>query len=259
MTATADPLDAGRMTLLEHLAELRTRIIRSALAIAVGAIVCWFLYDWLLEVLTDPYCDITNEDCRLNVFEPLEPLSIRMSIAAYGGVALAVPVWLWQAWQFISPGLYPHERRHGLTFVGLGVALFASGAALAYWSLPRALEFLIDIGGEDLITMFRVREYVMFVVKMMIAFGLGFQFPLLLAFLQIIGIVTPEQLGHYRRYAGIGIVILVAVITPSGDPITLVALSVPMYLFYEGAMVFGRLRRRRQRRRERALDPTSTG
>ena len=247
MTSTADPLDQSRMTLIEHLTELRTRLIRSVIAIAVGAVVCWFLYDTILEWLVDPYCDVQAQNCGLNVFEPLEGFSIRMSVAAYGGIGLAVPVWLWQAWKFISPGLYPHERRHGVTFVLLGVILFALGAGLAYWSLPRALDFLIEIGGEDLTTTFRAQAYVMFTVKMMLAFGLGFQFPLLLVFLQIIGIVHWKSLTNYRRMAIVGIVILVAVITPSGDPFTLMVLSVPMYLFYEAAIVFGWLRDRRAR------------
>ena len=121
---------------------------------------------------------------------------------------------MWQAWRFISPGLYPHEKRHGVIFVVLGIVLFAMGVALAYWTLPRALDFLTEIGGDDLRTEFRARAYIEFIIKMMLAFGLGFEFPLLLVFLQILGIVTPEALGRQRRMALVGIVILVAVITP---------------------------------------------
>lgn len=253
------------MTLMEHLTELRNRIIKSVLAIALGTIIGFFLYPTITGWLTDPYCDVVKADavaaaaesgealvndpdaCKLLVISPVEPLTVRMTVSAYVGIALAVPVWLWQAWRFISPGLYANERRYGAAFVSLGVALFSIGAGLAYWSIPRALDFLINIGGDDLITQFRAKEYILFAVKMMVAFGFGFQFPLLLAFLQIIGVLTPQTLSKYRRFAVVGIVVLVAVITPSGDPITLMVLSVPMYLFYEAAIIFGRLRLRSKR------------
>jgi sec-independent protein translocase protein TatC len=248
----------GRMSLVEHLTELRTRLIRSALAIGAGAIVGWFLYPGIIEFILEPYCDSISTtgrtDCTLRVDEPLEGLSTRMMVAGYTGIALAIPVWLWQGWRFISPGLYPHERRHGVTFVALGVGLFASGASLAFWTLPRALEFLIDIGGPDLFTEFRARAYIEFVIKMMLAFGLGFEFPLVLVFLQILGLVSHQALAKQRRLAIVGIVVLVAVITPSGDPISLLALAGPMYLFYEAAIIFGKAR---NRRRAKSSQPAS--
>ena len=114
MTADAkEPeLDSGRMSLMDHLTELRTRLVRSLLAIAVGAVIGWFLYSPLLSFILQPYCDTVGGECRLRVDEPLEGLSTRMMVAGYVGIGLAVPVWLWQAWRFVSPGLYPHERRH---------------------------------------------------------------------------------------------------------------------------------------------------
>ena len=152
---------------------------------------------------------------------------------------------LWQAWKFISPGLHKHEKRYGVSFVAFGVILFISGCGLAFWTLPRALDFLIEIGGEDLLTEFRARAYVSFIIKMMLAFGIGFEFPLILILLQKLEIVTYKTLRKQWRYAVVGIVILVAIITPSGDPISLLALAVPMYLFYEGAVLYGCVRKRR--------------
>lgn len=240
--------DDGQMTVIEHLTELRSRLIKSALAIAAGAVVGWWIYPDVLQFILEPYCEtIDDPSCTLRVDEPLESLSTRMMVAGYVGIGLAVPVWLWQAWRFVSPGLYPHERRHGITFVALGVVLFALGVSLAFWTMPRALEFLIDIGGPDLFTEFRAKAYIDFTIKMMLAFGLGFEFPLILVFLQILGIVSPQALARQRRLALVGIVILVAVITPSGDPISLIALAGPMYLFYEAAIAFGKLRQRRRR------------
>jgi len=126
------------------------------------------------------------------------------------------------------------------------VALFIMGASLAYWTLPRALAFLIDIGGEDIEAFYTPDKYIQLIVYMMLAFGLGFEFPIILVFLQLAGIVNYKTLASWRRYALIGIVVLVAVITPSGDPISLAVLSVPMYLFYELSILIGRLITRRR-------------
>ena len=177
---------------------------------------------------------------------------MRLTVAGYGGLAVAFPVVLWQAWRFIAPGLYRHEKRYAVPFVASGVLLFFLGAGLAYWSLPRALDFLATIGGPDLVSLFSPKLYLGFVIKMMAAFGIAFQFPIVLIGLQFMGIVENRTLRRVRPYAVVGIVVLVAVITPSGDPFTLMALSVPMYIFYELAILWGIIARRRQRKREAA-------
>ena len=127
-----------------------------------------------------------------------------------------------------------------------GLLLFVGGCWLAYWSIPRALDFLVGIGGPDLVSVFSPARYLSFVVKMTLAFGIGFEFPLVLVFLQLAGILTPAALRQARRYAVVGIVALVAVLTPSGDPFTLMVLSVPMLLFYEVAILIGVVRNRRR-------------
>ena len=251
--------DEQRMTLVEHLTELRRRLIISFVAIAVGAVVCWIAYDQILDFLLDPYCRSLPEDdraatgvfgdgCNLYVTNPLEPFSVRLTVAGYGGLILAIPVVLWQIWRFVAPGLYSHEKKYAIPFMVSGVVLFFLGAGLAYWSIPRALEFLSDRGGDDLIELFSPSEYLSFVIKMIVAFGIGFEFPILLIFLQILGVLDNTQLRAVRQYAVVGIVVLVAVITPSGDPFTLMVLSVPMYLFYEIALLFGRIRSRRAKK-----------
>lgn len=259
MTQTADPLDEGRMSLLEHLNELRTRLIKCVAAIGVMAIVAWIFYNPLFDFLLEPHCEINGtfsldgegniiEECETLAVSPLEPFSVRMTLTGYAGLGAAMPVVLWQLWRFIAPGLYPNERRYGIVFVAVGFSLFCLGVSLAYWSLPRALEFLTEIGGDNITNFYRPREYVGFATKMMIAFGIGFQFPIVLVFLQMIGLVKNEQLRSGRQYAIVGIVVLVAVITPSGDPFTLMVLSVPMYIFYEVAILYGRLRERRKKK-----------
>ena len=252
----------GTMPLMGHLVELRSRLIKCILAVVAGAVACWVLYPQILDLMVQPYCDIVPEQavaeeaarqnlfggCELLVLDPLEPFSVRLTVAGYGGLTLAIPVILWQVWRFVQPGLYPRERRHAAAFTVVGALLFALGAGLAYWSIPRALKFLATIGGEDLVTGFSPAKYLSFVIKMMAAFGIGFEFPILLVFLQFAGIVHYRQLIRWRRFAIVGIVALVAVITPSGDPFTLMVLSVPMYLFYEAAIIVGWLRDRRARR-----------
>jgi sec-independent protein translocase protein TatC len=254
----------GRMTLVEHLTELRKRLIRCILAIAAGGVVCWVFYPQILRALIRPYCGsltaqakadtaaLLGQDCKLLQTDPLEGFSIRLTIAGYGGIALAMPFVLWQMWRFVAPGLYRHERRYALPFVVTGLALFLLGGGLAYWSVPRALSFLNGVGGKDLVTVFAPKPYLGFITKMIVAFGIGFEFPIVLCFLQMVGLVSPGTLRRVWRYAAVGIVALVAVITPSGDPITLVVLSVPMYLFYELSILYGRLWARRRRKKEAA-------
>lgn len=248
---------AGEMPLLDHLAELRNRILKSAAAVALGAVACWFLYPGIFDVLVDPYCNLQGtsvDDCRLLQTEPLEAFSIRLKIAGYGGVALAMPVLLWQVWRFVTPGLHANEKRWAYPFVASALVLFCLGAGLAFHTLTPALEFLVDVGGPDLQQQFRPAPYFELITYMMLAFGVGFEFPIVLVFLQLAGLLTADALRRARRFAVVGIVALVAVITPSGDPYTLGILSIPMYVFYEASIVIGLLLTRRQRR-----DATSSG
>ena len=252
----SDDAAEGRMSMLEHLYELRDRIIKSAIAIAVGAVVAWFLYPQIFEILLDPYCDLQGasvDDCLLLQTEPLEGFSVRLKIAGYGGIALAMPVLLWQVWRFVTPGLYSHEKKWAYPFVFAGMALFLLGAGLAFYSLTPALEFLISVGGEGLNQEFRPAPYFELITYMMLAFGVGFEFPIVLIFLQLAGIVEATTLRTYRRHAILGIVVLVAVITPSGDPYTLGILSIPMYLFYEASILIGMLLTRKRRREDATL------
>ncbi len=244
------------MSMLEHLYELRDRIIKSAVAIALGAVVAWFLYPQIFDFLLDPYCELQGssvDDCLLLQTEPLEGFSVRLKIAGYGGIALAMPVLLWQVWRFVTPGLYRHEKKWAYPFVFAAMALFLLGAGLAYYSLTPALEFLVNVGGEGLNQEFRPAPYFELITYMMLAFGIGFEFPIVLIFLQLAGILEAKTLRSIRRYALVGIVVLVSVITPSGDPYTLGILSIPMYLFYEASIIIGMLLTRKRRREDAAL------
>ena len=267
-TPKTPPNPTRQMPFVAHLVELRRRLIFSLAAVLCTAIVCWIFYGWIVDWLIEPYCSVLPSDaeglapssaeqllgednCKLLSTDPLEPLSVRFSLAIYGGMAVAMPFLLWQLWRFVVPALKPAERRYAVVFVLAGAALFAIGAALAYWTIPRALGFLRDVGGDDFVNVYSPRNYVSFVSKMMLAFGIGFEFPLVLVFAQLLGLVQPTTLRRNRHYAVFAIVVLGAVLTPSGDPVTLLILSVPLYLFYELAIVYGWLRARRRAKAEK--------
>ena len=250
MSAQPQSAEAG-MTLVEHLTELRRRLVICVVSVAIGMVVGFIAYDWVFDFLLRPYEQIANADNsiaggKLVQIDPLEGFSIRMRTSAYVGIGLAMPVILWQIWKFVTPGLYDHEKRYAIPFVASALALFVLGAGLAYYTLPRALEFLVDIGGDDLITAFAPGKYFQLITYMMLAFGIGFEFPIVLIFLQLAGVLETDTLRRGRRFAIVGILVLVAVITPSGDPISMLMLSVPMIVFYEIAILIGKLLTKRQ-------------
>ncbi len=244
---------SDRMTLWEHLRELRNRIFKSVIAVAVGAIIMWIAYPWVEDILRAPLdkaCNQTDSatDCAFVITDVLGGLSARLAVSGYGGIAIAMPVILWQLWRFITPGLYPNEKRMAIPFMVSSLVLFVLGATMAYFVLPRGLEFLLTIAGDDVEPLLDPKRYFSFLVYMMLAFGVGFLFPVILIFLQLLGLVRAETLGTYRRHAMVGIMIVVAVITPSGDPFTMLALSIPMYIFYEASIHIGKLLLRRRQR-----------
>lgn len=228
------------MSLVEHLTELRRRIIISVIAVVAGGIVAFILYERILDFLIGPYTDITGKETLL-VTDPLEGFTTRLKIAGFGGLALASPVVLWEFWQFVTPGLHKNEKRYAIPFILSSLLLFALGAAVALLTFPQALRFLIAVGGENLEAFFTPGKYLSLIVLMMAAFGIAFEFPVLLVFLQLAGVLSSRKLRRWRRPAIVLVVAVAAVITPSQDPYSLFAMAGPMYLFYEGAILIGRL------------------
>ncbi len=244
-TLAAPNSDAvGAMTLVEHLTELRTRLFIASAAIAVGAVIAFALYEPILDFLVDPYCEIREGKCTLFVQSPLDGLATRLKIAGYGGLMISSPVVLWELWRFITPGLHKQEKRYAIPFIAASTLLFFFGVFVAYLTFPKALEFLIEIGGNNLEEIFSPKEYVSFFLKIMLAFGLAFEFPVVLVFLQLVRVVTSKRLGSWRRPAIVVIVASAAVITPSQDPYSLFAMAIPMYIFYELSILLGRLLKR---------------
>jgi sec-independent protein translocase protein TatC len=255
---SAQPQAEQGMTLVEHLTELRRRLVICVVAVAVGMVAGFVLYPQIFDLLLTPYQDIAanhptlDPEGRLLQTDPLEGFSVRMKTAGYSGIAFAMPVLLWQLWRFVSPGLYSHEKRYAVPFVICALVLFVLGATLAAFTLPRAFEFLVEIGGDGFVLGYSANKYFQLVTYMMLAFGIGFEFPIVLVFLQLAGIVDAAALRRARRFAIVGILILVAVITPSGDPISMLMLSVPMILFYEAAIIIGRVIAKRRAAAEMA-------
>lgn len=247
MSAEPIPAEGGQMTLVEHLRELRKRLIISVLAVTVGMLIVFLFYDPIFDWLVRPYCDTSNDnECTLLQTDPLEGFGVRIRIAGYGGIALAMPVLLWQIWRFVSPGLYDKEKRYALPFVASALVLFLLGAGIAYWTMPMALEFLADIGGDNLEQFYTPAKYFRLITYMMLAFGVGFEFPILLVFLIMAGILEVDTLRRGRRMAVVIICVIVAVITPSGDPYSMLALAVPMCIFYEVALRIGSIIEKRR-------------
>lgn len=242
-----------RMTLTQHLAELRARIIRSMLAIVVGIIIVLAFYDPVLRFLLRPYNRLCTrrgaEFCvaQLQSLGPLEAFSTRLSISTYGGIILALPVLMWQIWRFIVPALHAKEKRYAVPFVVCSVLLFLLGGLIAYWTLDKALEFLISWGGSEVRANFQVSKYISLVGLMIAAFGIAFEFPVLLVFLQLVGVLTPQTLLKGWRYAIMIIFVIAAVITPSGDPYSMMALAIPMTIFYLVSVGLGLIFQRRKR------------
>jgi sec-independent protein translocase protein TatC len=235
----------GRMTVFEHLGELRRRLIISILAVVVAGVIVFIVAPEIISFLVTFYHDATNGKRNSLIFlGPLDAFATRLKIATYGGIVLAAPVWLFQLWRFITPGLNPKEKKYAIPFILSSIVLFIIGGIVALLTLEPALNFLLKIGGADLQPTLSADKYISLVSLMIVAFGLSFEFPVVIMFLLIAHVLTTQQLRSWRRYAAVIIVAFAAVITPSQDPYSLFAMAVPMYLFYEACIIIGRFLKR---------------
>jgi sec-independent protein translocase protein TatC len=226
------------MTMFEHLDELRSRLIISLAAFVVLSIGAFIFYEPIFDFVLRPLCSLPADvlgprGCKLVQLAVLEGFQVRLKLTAIVGLAAASPIWLYQLWAFIVPGLTARERKYTVPFILSAMTLFAAGATLAYLFLPEAIQLLLSIGGAPLEPTLRADSYINFVGLMLIAFGVTFELPLVLTFLGLVGVVTPALLRKHRRVAAVGIVALAAIVTPSQDPYTMLILAVPLYLLYE--------------------------
>jgi sec-independent protein translocase protein TatC len=239
---TSDP--EANMSLIEHLKELRRRLLISAIAIAVLSVVAFLAYDQILAFLREPYCRANHNKCTLYVTSPLDGLSLRLKVSLFGGIFLSVPVLLFELWRFVTPGLKKAEKKYVIPFLVASIVLFAAGAALAYYGFEHALIFLAQIGGPGLEQIYNPNSYLMLILMMMLIFGLMFEFPVVLVGLEFMRVVTSAQLLKAWRWAVIGITVISALFTPSGDPFSMLILMFPLIGFYFLAIGIGKLAKR---------------
>jgi sec-independent protein translocase protein TatC len=233
---TPDPrmLDEATMSLVEHLDELRSRIIVVAISIVIAGILGFFLSEPILELLQRP---LPEGDYQLIQLTIGEALSVRLKIALYVGIALSVPIIVYELWRFVTPGLTKRERRLVWPLLIGAVVLFAFGVALGYVIIPYALQFLLSLTPPGIdASMLRLSDYVGFVMAIMLAFGLAFQFPVLLLLGARVGILNYRFLSARRRWAILGIVLFAIIATPGGDPTSSAVLSLVMYALFEGTL-----------------------
>lgn len=236
--------EPDQMTLVEHLRELRKRLIICIIAVGLIAIVAFAFYNHILGFLRHPYCEVRPGHCQLLALSITDGLSLRTKVALYGGLFGASPVVFWQLWAFIMPGLNPNEKKYAVPFLLTSVVLFCGGALIAYLVFPRALIFLRAVGGPGLQFFYTAPNYLNFILLLMAVFGIAFEFPVVLVGLELVGVVTPAGLAKRRRWAIVIIFALVAIFIPTGDPISMLALSLPLCIFYEASILIGKLVRR---------------
>lgn len=243
------------MPLIEHLRELRSRLVRGVLAILIGTIIAWICYEPILDFLTQPYNDIEpllNErgiDSDIVITGIGGAFNFQIKISLVVGILIASPVWLWQMWGFILPAMHRNEKRWALLLTATGAPLFLAGAALAYVIMPKAMDVLIGFVPDGFGNLVTGAEYFNFIIRMMLVFGVAAEIPLVVVLLNRIGAVSAAQLARARPWTLIGIFIFAAIATPTTDPLTMLFLATPMTVLYLFAELIAKLTDRRKGKR----------
>ncbi|HEX2902909.1 MAG TPA: twin-arginine translocase subunit TatC [Jatrophihabitans sp.] len=255
----------GRMSVLDHLRELRRRLIVAMVIIALGAIIGWLIYNPLLGLLKAPYCNIpyqhrlgalnqSSGQCKLLFRAPLDGFTIRLKVSVVAGAIITAPFWLYQIWAFVTPGLRKNERRYTIVFVLTSSVLFALGMALAYLTLYKGLSVLITQAGSGTQAGLDVTSYISFVILMLVIFGASFELPLLIVMLNMVRVLPYRVLRRGQRIGIFLIFLFAAVATPSTDPFTMCAMAIPMLLLFELSVLWSFLHDRRRARRQLAAE-----
>jgi sec-independent protein translocase protein TatC len=258
----------GRMPLADHLRELRNRLAKAMLAIVLVTAVAAFFYNDIINFITKPVLDSvgcgqtfeqlakshekTHQCAQITINGLLTPFTLALKVSLMAGVVLASPVWLYQLWAFVAPGLHRHERKYAYAFVGTGAPLFLGGAYFAYRVLPTTAKVLIGFTPDGVNNLLPLDDLLDLVTRMVLVFGLSFELPLLLIMLNLTGVLTGKRMLGWWRGMIMAITVFAAIATPSTDPLTMLALAGPIWVLYFGAVVFSLLNDRRKRLREAA-------
>ncbi len=254
----------GRMALSDHLRELRARLLKSALIIIVGLAVSLAFYDQLLSLVYDPYRqaqDALGEDVtQATTSGAGGGLLLYLKLCGLSGVVGTSPLWLYQIWAFIMPGLHARERKWSRIFAAIAGPLFLAGIALGYVTLPKGLEILIGFNPEGVTNLVDFNEYLSFFGRTMLVFGIAFEIPLFVVLLNLAGVLPGKALGAYRPWIIVGTFIFAAIATPSADPFTMTFMAVPMVVLFLISEQIARFndRRRASKRKNAGLSPDET-
>ncbi len=257
------------MSLVEHLRELRSRLIKSVIALVLGGVVGLIFYNEILSWFIGPFRDAVAElnasqdlDAKINFSGIGDPFTIPLKVALLTGIVLSSPVWIYQLWSFIVPGLYANERRWTLIAVGCTLPLFLAGIALCYWLLPKGLAIILGFTPDDVSNIVSFADYFSFVLRLELVFGIAFLLPVFVVLLNLVGVFAGRTLSRSRPWIVVGIFVFAAVATPTGDPITMLALAVPMWVLFEIAVVICKMNDKRRARQlaeiERMVDEETT-
>jgi len=243
----------GTMTLIEHLRELRSRLFKAVLAVVVVSIVAAFFYTEIFEFLTEPFNSVVKRlaaeeglNAELTITSPAGALTLALKISLVTGIVLASPVWLYQLWAFVVPGLHAKERRWTVVFVAVAGPLFMLGVAVGFYVLPKGLSILLDFTPLGVANLIQVDSYLSFILRMLLVFGVAFEIPIFVILLNLAGVLKGRQLGENRPWIIIGTFVFAAVATPSTDPVSMLFLALPMTVLFGISEVIARALDRRR-------------
>ncbi len=260
-----EPDPEGRMTLIDHLRELRSRLIKAVVALLIGMSVAWYFHDQLFDLLSQPLYEATSRfppekgiKPEINFPGAATPLMLMLKISLVAGVVLSCPVWLYQIWAFIVPGLHRHERKWSMVFLGTAAPLFITGILLGYWVMPKGLEVLLGFTprGDLYQNILNIEEFLDFILRVLLVFGIAFLIPIFVVLLNIVGVLSAERIKKWRAPIIFCIFVFAAVATPTIDPITMLLLAIPMCVLFFISELIARFieGRRRNRLMEQGID-----
>jgi len=258
MTARSE---SAKMPLLEHLREFRKRVVKSSAAISLAALIGWFFYNEIITKLAQPVCDLaaaqrtgSNTCGSLYINGVLGPLNLQIKVALLTGVILGAPIWLYQLWAFIAPALHRKEKRNSIFFFIAATPFFAAGTYLGYSILPVAIKVLFGFTPQSLTNLVKFDDYLDFVMRAILLFGIAFELPVFLVTFNLIGFLSGKAILRPWRIWVFCIVLFVAGFTPSADPLSMILLAVPLILLYLISGVFALWNDKRRAKKEIHLD-----